>query len=352
LNAFGSIKVLDDAAESELEAAARAEEEEASLDRNLDGVLRGLHAKLYVADAGWDARVWVGSANATEAALRRNVEFLVELIGRSSRCGVDAVLVGPATGVPGFGNLLVDYEPTADVEVDDVTESLRREAEGIQSYLAEQRIVANVDGPDEQQLYSITLAHPGRGSLGLPDDTVLRAWLITQPPSHARAVRTGRPEELARLEGLELAQLTTFVAFQLELRREGREHVTRFVLNVPLRGAPRGRHEAVLRTLLRDKDRLLRYLLFVLAEAEGANSLSVADLVTIASGGDSNGSGWTRVQFPLFEALVRTLARDPHKLSEIQRLLDDLGDDGNLDELLPDGFRSVWEPIWAARGER
>jgi hypothetical protein len=49
---------------------------------------------------------------------------------------------------------------------------------------------------------------------------------------------------------------------------------------------------------------------------------------------------------------VRTLARDPQKLSQIARLLNDLGDDGNLDELLPDGFREVWEPIWAARGGR
>jgi hypothetical protein len=246
----------------------------------------------------------------------------------------------------------VDYEPTAEVEIDEIAESLQREAERIQTYLAEQRIVANVDGPDEEQCYSVTLAHPARRNLSLPDDALLRVWLITQPANHARPVQTVSSGELARLDGLELAQLTTFVAFELELRSEGRKHVTRFVLNVPLRGAPRGRHEAVLRALLHDKDRLLRYLLFVLAEAQGVQTLSSADLVAIIGTGDSDGSGRAQFQFPLFEALLRTLARDPHKLSEIASLLDDLGDDGNLDELLPDGFRRVWEPIWAARGER
>ena len=352
VGAFDSIKVLDDAAESELEAAARAEEEEASLDRALDGVLRGLHAKVYVSEAGWDASVWVGSANATEAALHRNVEFLVELVGAASRCGVDALLVGPSQGVPGFGDLLVEYEPVDDVEIDELAEALEREAERLQTFLAEQRLVANVEGPDSEGRYSVLLARPGRKGLNLPDNATLRAWLITQAPSYARAVDGRRADELVRINDLELEQLTTFVAFELELRRQRRRHVSRFVLNVPLRGAPRARHEAVLRTLLRDKDRLLRYLLFVLAEAEGVKSLSAADLTALAGSGTGDGHGWAELEFPLFEALVRTLARDPQKLSQIARLLDDLGDDGDLDALLPAGFREVWDPIWAARGAR
>jgi hypothetical protein len=352
LDAFDSVKVLNDAAESELEAAAQAEEEEASLDQTLDGALRGLHAKLYVADAGWDARVWVGSANATEAALRRNVEFLVELIGTGSRCGVDAVLVGPAAGVPGFGDLLVDYEAADEIEIDELAEALEREAGRLQTALAEERLVANVQGPDGDGRYSLLLARPGRKGLSLPQGATLRAWLITQTPSHARVVEGRKADELVRLDGLEVEHLTTFVAFELELRREGRKHVSRFVLNVPLRGAPRGRHEAVLRTLLRDKERLLRYLLFVLAEAEGVQSLSPPDLAAIAGGGNGDDRGWGQLQFPLFEALVRTLARDPQKLSQIARLLEDLGDGDQLEELLPDGFRDVWDPIWAARGGR
>jgi hypothetical protein len=213
-------------------------------------------------------------------------------------------------------------------------------------------MVANVDGPDEDGRYSLSLAIPGRRGLSLPDGAKLRAWLITQSPSHARPIDSASANGLVRLEGLEIPQLTAFVAFELALRREGRKHVTRFVLNVPLRGAPRGRHKAILRTLLRDKDRLLRYLLFVLAEAKGAESLSPEDLASITGRADSSRPGLAQLQFPLFEALVRTLARDPQKLSQIALLLEDLGDDADLGELLPDGFREVWDPIWAARGVR
>ena len=49
--------------------------------------LAGLHAKLFVEDDGWNASVYTGSANATDAAFNRNVEFLVQLRGRSLTSG-------------------------------------------------------------------------------------------------------------------------------------------------------------------------------------------------------------------------------------------------------------------------
>ena len=55
-------------------------------------VPHGLHAKLFVQDDGWYARIWTGSANATTAAFERNVEFLVELHGLKSKVGIDALL--------------------------------------------------------------------------------------------------------------------------------------------------------------------------------------------------------------------------------------------------------------------
>ena len=63
--------------------------------------LAGLHAKVYVMDDGWKARVGVGSANSTAAALGdppRNVEFMVELVGSKSRFGIDALLTPPNQG--------------------------------------------------------------------------------------------------------------------------------------------------------------------------------------------------------------------------------------------------------------
>ncbi len=69
--------------------------------------LSDLHAKLYVSESGWDAHIWTGSANATDAAFTRNVELLVELVGPRKRFGIDA-LMAPQKGEVRFINLLQD----------------------------------------------------------------------------------------------------------------------------------------------------------------------------------------------------------------------------------------------------
>ncbi len=109
---FGRVCVLHsgatggDEAETELDEAV----DETSGD---DPTLSGLHAKLYVADAGWNAQVWTGSANATNAAFESNVEFMVELEGKKSFCGIDALLA-KAKGQVSLADLLEDYAPDAD----------------------------------------------------------------------------------------------------------------------------------------------------------------------------------------------------------------------------------------------
>jgi hypothetical protein len=63
-----------------------------------------------------------------------------------------------------------------------------------------------------------------------------------------------------------------------------------------------------------------------------------------------NDSGASRqLQFPLFEALVRTLDRNPKKLDQISRLVTDLKKSAEGQTLLPDPFDDIWQPIWAAR---
>ena len=56
-------------------------------------------------------------------------------------------------------------------------------------------------------------------------------------------------------------------------------------------------------------------------------------------------------EIPLLEALMRALSRNPEQLDRIARLVDDLRRTEQGARLLPEGFDSVWEPIWAARLE-
>ena len=71
--------------------------------------LSGLHAKCYVSDVGSNTLIWSGSANATDAAFSRNVEFLVQLSGPKNVCGVDRLLTGNKDSA-GFRDILTEAD--------------------------------------------------------------------------------------------------------------------------------------------------------------------------------------------------------------------------------------------------
>jgi hypothetical protein len=86
-----------------------------------DDVLDGLHAKLFVIDHGWDASIFSGSFNATVHDLKHNVEFMVELVGKKSQCGVDAFL-RQEKGETNFADLLQAYDVNTPSVPADATE--------------------------------------------------------------------------------------------------------------------------------------------------------------------------------------------------------------------------------------
>ena len=73
-----------------------------------------LHA-VFVLDHGWNSSVFCGSFNATNAAFHQNVEFMVELIGKRSRFGVDTFLEH-IKGESKFIELLQEFRPAATSE--------------------------------------------------------------------------------------------------------------------------------------------------------------------------------------------------------------------------------------------
>ena len=87
----------------------------------------GLHAKLYIAEEGWDARLITGSANATNSAFDgHNVEFMVELKGKRSKVGIDRLL-GDTKDRDSFFGMLQRYErPSTPVPSDAVQRELER----------------------------------------------------------------------------------------------------------------------------------------------------------------------------------------------------------------------------------
>lgn len=313
--------------------------------------LRGLHAKVYAADKGMRASIWVGSANATDAGLRQNVELLIELQGSRWHCGVDAVLDGKGNGADSFGSLLTLYDLSVEpTPPDPALEKLEESVEALRLAFARQRMILSVEAPKTDGDYSLELIGPRPDWPKLARGMKVSAWPITRNPGEAKTrLKPTHDQVLARFDAMPATALTPFIAFEIDAKAGGLSHSIRFALHLPLRGAPRGRREDILRALLNDRDRILRYLLLVLAETGGASALAPDVIEALSAPSSSETGGRGTFDLPLLEGLLRALDGDQAKLEQIDRLLTDLEQTGAVSDLLPDGFRDVWDPIWAAR---
>jgi hypothetical protein len=298
----------------------------------------GLHAKLFVFDTPNGAVVLTGSANATDAAFDGNVEVLTQLRGAGGPggAGVDSVL-GETPGEVGFADLLVDYTPL-DQPVDaSEDERLELDVDALRRQLAAVDFRATVRSAGDGYLLTLASDRP------LPRLDDGEATLVARPMTLAdsqasTALVLGAPAQAAfevTLEGL-----TAFFALHLSARRGTAAATTTFLVAAELVGAPADRESRLLAAMLRDPDRLLRYLVLLLSEV---------DPVLGDGAGDGaarwvrrwHGAGWEGI--PLLELLVRAADRFPDRLEHIENLLRDLGAHGET--VLPAGFDDLWDPI-------
>jgi hypothetical protein len=358
---FDKIWVLDETAEPE----AVEEEEPAAVEMPPAGgelgdepvsageiPLVGLHAKVFVADAGWNAHVWTGSANATKAAFTRNVEFLVELQGKRKDCGIEATLGSSESGggqrVRCLRDLLCPYEHDANVKQPDGDEKkFQRAADRLAKEIAAAAPVARCEAIPDRDRYAIALGGTGKAGFTIPGGCQLRAWPISLPEGAARPVDPGL-NPWARFESVSAEGLTAFFAF--EVLSPDERFRRRFVLRILLQGAPEDRRDRILRHLLSDPERVLRFMLLLLTDS-GASDFSQ----WAATPPTQDGKGraiHSLFESTLFESLLRALDRDPEQIDQIIQLIEDLCQTPEGRQLLPPRLEEILRPIREVRKQQ
>jgi|LSQX01.3.fsa_nt_gb hypothetical protein len=320
--------------------------------------LRGLHAKLYVMDSGFGARILTGSANATSAAFSKNVEFLVELVSSRRRHKIRNLLArggkaeekDPESRVR-FGDLLQEYAIDQEVEpADEVRESVERQIDHVRSMLVNANLevhVADTAGSTDRQ-YDVQLETARPISFETEDPVKVTCWPITLREEFAESIATLFAEPVVRFKRLSLEAITPFMAFCIQVEHGKVRGVTRFVLNLPLHGAPEDRRNRLLLAMLKDRSQLLRYLLMLLA-SDGWEARQLITEIARAKDDKPDQDGHALgVGLPLLEPMLRALDREPAKLDQVASLVAELKGTDEGRALLPEEFDEVWEPIWQA----
>jgi len=339
---FSSFYTLDDRAIADLSDTAS----DSSTDSPADVIqLAGLHAKLYVSDVDRSTVIWTGSANATEAAFDTNVEFLVQLTGPKSRIGIDKLLTGNKDSA-GFRDILVEADGlvSSDVPTEDDVRGDRL-LESARLWIATR--VRSLSVESHGELFDIAVV-AGEGGTPLPDGVHIRCWPNTLSPDQSVSV-TASTGTLARFADVTFDALTTFLAVEVATAIGGTRPPVRFVLNLPLDGAPVDRRDRILRNLIKDQSRFARYLWMLLADpSEWATGPAA---LTPPNAPPEGQHGHAHDPVPaLFELLVRTLDRHPQRLDDIAGLLKSVGSTpGDEERVLPLDFEEIWAPLWALR---
>ncbi|MBV5330452.1 MAG: phospholipase D family protein [Chlorobium sp.] len=326
------------------------------LDTDLEGqdALSGLHAKLFLMDDGHKARLWTGSANATNAAFpdskknedkdKGNIEFLVELSGSRKQFGIDHIM-SKRVGAISFSDLLEPFTPPDQPpEVDKEQKNIEDELDNARRLFACRVLRAVVSPGKGVGSYSTQLftGPPLTGLAGI----IVNCWPVTFQ-EHLAISCSLQSEELVVFSGMTLDAITAFFAFELVLERSGKKAKSRFVVKADLEGVPEGRFSFLLRSLLNNRNKVLQMLLMLLADQDAPVFHDGIHPGKLGANDISNGSA----AIPLLESILWALDRDPEKIDRINALVCDLMATEEGTELLPKGFNDIWPAIWAARGD-
>jgi len=333
LELFTQCLHLDDAAETE-------DGEEECTEQSL---ATGLHAKVYLFETRYYSdytHVIMGSANASNAALnaQKNIEILVELVGRRSKVGgIDELL-----GADGLGEYLVNFETSKEVEIDVLRKAAEESVERARSRIAEVALSIECKPGSKDGLWALVLTGEIPSLEGIVSAT---AWPITVTRDFAVSILNGDVHGGVGLGEFSASSVTGLIAFELKTNHP--DVSARFVLNIPVTGVPEERNSAILQTVISNQEGFLRYLLLLL----GDDNVSGPD-----SGSGSGFAKWlTRLDdgedIPLLEELTRTYSRHPERLAEISGLVRDLSH-GSQHAIIPEDFLHLWAVFESAIGER
>lgn len=335
LAAFSNVYTMDQSAE-QLDASESYEGHQE---------LAGLHAKLFVEDDGWNARIYTGSANATDAAFGRNVEFLVELRGKKSELGIDAFL---GTGAEnGFGRLLTPWKGELGTvsEGERIREVLEQRLAAIRRSLASRSLTVKCRKADEKRF---TLELACLEAFDVDVNVEVKCW-----PSSLRAedghIPESRPGTIAMFGPLSGDAITGFFVFELVTRQESVSAASRFVLSLPLEGAPADRLEKLLASQLRNKEQVLRFI-WLLLQSELSGTEAAELTASMLEG--STAAGGTIEGYPILERLVSSLGDSVTRARDVGRVIEDLMKSNEGRSLLPEGLTELWAEIKAIVEER
>ena len=292
-----------------------------------------LHAKLFVVERAKRAHLFVGSANATDAGLSQNVEFLCELVGPARRLGVDALVGDDAP----LRALLTSYDPCGQPPDGDDGADSRALEDLLLDIAAGVRFNTTITRRTEGWTARVTSdAAPRRIPAGF------RVMIAPHNrPDEVHLLSRKDPVDV-KLAPRELADITAFLRLTASRKVDGEMLERSTVVCSRLEGSPEDRFRQILARQIDTPEKFLRLLALLIGFASGIG----ADVGATGNGSASWSGGLGQ---GVLELLARALAESPESIDHLDEIVEHLRQSPHGRAVLPQGWDDVWLPVLEAR---
>jgi hypothetical protein len=292
-----------------------------------------LHAKVFVVERDNLAHLFVGSANATDAGLSQNVEFLCELEGPKRTLGIDA-LVGEDAPLRA---MLTPYDRSTECRDDPASEDGRAIENLLIDIAGGIRFRTTVTEESEGWVARIAA---DRAPRRIPDGACVTIAPFNRP-DEARQLDPAEPVDV-ELPPCELADITAFLRLSASRTVKGKLLERSTVVCSQLEGSPDDRFRQIFARQIDTPEKFLRLLALLIGLASGT-------VTEIAVNGEGSGRWSGGAGQGVLELLARALAESPESIDHLDEIIEHLRRSPLGREVLPPGWDDVWLPVLEAR---
>ena len=283
-----------------------------------------IHAKIYIRRKYGTTDLFLGSMNASYAAIHSNVEMMLRLRTKNSVLNGEKFLID-IMGEDRDGKKnpfekvsLEDADETKDTTVQDDVEQLIKDVCRI-------KMTAEVKCVDGR--YDVHITADIKSSI---DGARIRI----------RPFRSNKDSELLpemTFEALDILQLSEFYAVSATIEDCTLERV----IMIPTKGLPEGREAEVIKSVIRTKNQFIEYVAFVLGDDY------VQSFLENKKTSGAHGEREQNAAMPaVYEKMLKTSVSDPGRLDEIQYVMKAIQEE----EIIPQEFGEMYSVFCNALG--
>ena len=300
--------------------------------------LQSLHAKLFVGMKNGRTTWYLGSANCSEPAQGRNVEFMMELRGADTK-GIrtkDVVESLTLNEEKQEQGLFERYRPGVKTESDG-SRALDQQIRKIRHDIASLPILGRAEKFPIGTAYGLTLEIDAR-RLALPPGFEVRVRPIGETHKAPIPIIPSTQNTITEFSGYEETLLSPFL--EISILNENSTAV-RFLRSMEI-VLPESRLTRIFNSIIDSQEKFLKYLAFLLTGEEGGAIFDEGTGHTSAPKKETDGSA---SDVGVFERLMVAASRNPQRLESVEQLVQRLEAESIEDSqpILSSDFKKLWD---------